>query len=107
MKNFITILAVACIIAGCIIGCNSSIAIADYGAIALEALGFTLLIVKTIKNAKEKTWKEYTGVILFAIAGVCCGIAGVAEATMTTIITTVAGLVALIIGLLVVKKKNA
>ena len=81
MKNLITILAVACIIAGCAIGSFSSIAIADYGAIALEAFGFTVLVIKTIKNAKENT--------------------------MTTIITTVAGLVALIIGLLAVKKKNA
>ena len=107
MKNLITILAVACIIAGCAIGSFSSIAIADYGAIALEAFGFTVLVIKTIKNAKEKTWKEYTGVILFVVAGVCCGVAGIAENTMTTIITTVAGLVALIIGLLAVKKKNA
>ena len=106
MKNIITILAVACIIAGCIIGYNSSIAIADYGAIALEAFGFTVLVIKTVKEAKEKTWKEYSAVILFVIAGVCCGVAGIAEATMTTIITTVAGLVALILGLLVIKKKN-
>jgi hypothetical protein len=107
LKNIITILAVACIIAGCIIGCNSSLAIADYGAIALEAFGFTVLVIKTVKKAEKKTWKEYTGIILFIVAGVCCGVAGIAEATMTTIITTVAGMVALIIGLVVVKKKNA
>lgn len=107
MKNFITILAVACIIAGCAIGSFSSIAIADYGAIALEAFGFTVLVIKTIKNAEKKTWKEYSAVILFVAAGVCCGVAGIAEATMTTIITTVAGLVALIVGLLVIKKKDA
>ena len=45
MKKAWTIIAVICIIAGCIIGQFSKIAIADYGAIALEAFGLVSLII--------------------------------------------------------------
>ena len=106
MKKAWTIIAVICIIAGCVLGQFSTIAIVDYGAIALEAFGLTALIIGTIKKAEKKTWKEFAGVALFVVAGVCCAVAGIAEGTMTQIITAVAGLVALIIGLITVQIKK-
>lgn len=106
MKNVWTIIAVICIIAGCILGQFSTIAIVDYTAIALEAFGLTVLIINTIKKAEKKTWKEFAGIVLFLGAGVCCAVAGLAEGTMTQIITLVAGLIALIIGLITVKHKK-
>jgi hypothetical protein len=106
MKNVWTIIAVACIIAGCVIGQFSTIAIADYSAIALEAFGLTALIISTIKKSEKKTWKEFAGIALFVIAGICCAVAGIAEGTMTQIITAVAGLIALILGLITVTKKK-
>lgn len=106
MKNVWTIIAVACIIAGCVIGHFSTIAIADYGAIALEAFGFCTLIVNTLKKAKEKTWKEYSCIALFALAGVFCALAGVEESTMTQLISVVTGLIALIAGLFVSQIKK-
>lgn len=54
MKRFITILAVFCIIAGCIIGKLSTVPQAQLGAIALEAFGFAALIIKTLKQAEKK-----------------------------------------------------
>ena len=45
--------------------------------------------------------------VLFAIAGILCAVAGLAEATMTSIIAAVFALVARIIGLFIVKKKDA
>ena len=107
MKRFITILAVICIIAGCIIGKFTTVPQAEYAAIALEAFGFATLIIKTLKKAEKKTWKEYTSVILFAISGILCAVAGLAEATMTSLIAAVFALVAMIIGLFIVKKKDA
>ena len=106
MKNVWTIIAVICIIAGCVLGQFSTIAIADYSAIALEAFGLTALIIGTIKKAEKSGWKEFAVIVLFMIAGVCCAIAGMAEGTMTQIITAVAGLIALIIGLISVKVKK-
>ena len=106
MKNVWTIIAVICIIVGCLLGQFSTIAIADYTAIALEAFGLTALIISTLKKTEQKTWKEFTGIVLFIVAGVCCAVAGLAEGTMTQIITAVAGLIALIIGLITVKIKK-
>ena len=107
MKRFITILAVICIIAGCIIGKLSTVPHAQLGAIALEAFGFATLIIKTLKQAEKKTWKEYTSVILFAIGGILCAVAALSEATMTSLITAAFALVAMIIGLFIVKKNDA
>ena len=108
MKNKLTIIAVICVIAGCIMGYFSTIAIVDYTAIAVMAFGFVTLIVNTLKKAEKKTWKEYAGVALFAVAGGCCALAGMAQDTMSQLITLVAGLVVFIAGLITVsiKKKN-
>ena len=108
MKNTWTIIAIICIIAGCIVGYFSSIAIVDYSAIAVMAFGFVTLIVNTIKKAEKKTWKEFVSIGCFAVAGGCCALAGMAQDTMSQIITMVAGLIALIAGLIFASiKKNA
>jgi hypothetical protein len=107
VKNLITIIAVICIFAGCVIGHYSTIPAVDYGAVALESFGFATLIIKTLKKAKEKTWKEYTGVGLFVVAGICCAVACIAEATMSQLISIGFAVVAMIAGLITIKKKNA
>ena len=106
MKNKITIIAVIAIIAACIVGKFSTIQAVDYGAIAVEAFGFTLLTVKTLKKAETKTWKEYTGIILFVVAGVFCALAGVTESAMTQLIELVLGLIAFIVGMISVRQNN-
>lgn len=106
MKNILTIIAVICIAAGCVVGHFSTIAIVDYGAIALEAFGLCTLIMQTLQKTKDKTWKEYICVGFFVMAGVLCAIAGIAEATMTQLITVIAGLISLIAGLIIAKVKN-
>ena len=106
MKNKLTIIAVICIIAGCIVGHFSTIAMVDYAAIAVEAFGFVTLIVNTIQKAKEKTWKEYTSVAMFIISGGLCAVAGMAQDTMSQLITLVAGLVVFIAGLITVSIKK-
>lgn len=106
MKNIWTIIAVICVAAGCVLGHFSTIAIVDYSAIALEAFGLCTLILNTLKKAEKKSWKEYTCVGLFVAAGVLCALAGVAEQTMTQLITVIAGLIALIAGLIVSQIKK-
>ena len=106
MRKIYTIIAVICIIAGCILGHFSTVAVVDYSAIALEAFGLCTLIIETLKKSEKKTWKEFTCVGLFVAAGVLCALAGVAEQTMTQLITVVAGLIALIAGLIVSQIKK-
>ena len=106
MKNFVKILGIVLLIAGSAVSVFSSIALVDYIGIAVDALGLALLIVGTLKKAEKKAWKEILAVILFAIAGFCCGIAGIAEGTVTQLATAIAGVLALIIGLVFVVKKQ-
>lgn len=110
MKNFIKILGLVLVIAGSAFAAFTTIPVADYISIAVAALGLALLIVSTLKKAEKKSWKEYVAVALFAIGGLCCGFAGFAESTVTQLITAVAGVVALIIGLIstfISKEKKA
>lgn len=107
MKKAWTIIAVICIIAGCIVGYFSKIAMVDYTAIAVMAFGFVTLIMKTIQKAEKKTWREIVGIICFGVAGGCCAVAGMAQDTMSQIITMVAGLVVLIAGLITVSIKKS
>ena len=106
MKNVWSIIAVACIVAGCVVAHFSSIAIVDYSAIAVMSFGFVTLIINTIKKADNKGWKEIVGVLLFAVAGGCCAVAGIAQDTMSQLITLVAGLITLIAGLITISIKK-
>ena len=100
MKIFIKILGIALLIGGSIFSSFTTVPLADCISIGVAALGLALLIVGTLKKAEKKTWKEYVAVILFAVAGFCCGIAGIVDETFTQIATAVAGVVALVIGLI-------
>lgn len=106
MKKLWTVIAIVCIIAGCTVGYFSNIAIVDYTAIAVMAFGFVTLIMNTIKKVDKKTWKEVAGIACFAVAGGCCAVAGMAQDTMSQIITMVAGLIVLIAGLITVSIKK-
>lgn len=105
MKNFVKILGIVLLIAGSVVSVFSTVTLVDCIAIGVAALGLALLIGSTLKKVEKRTWKEYLAVILFAIAGFLCGIAGIAEGTFTQIATAVAGLVSLVIGLIVSAKK--
>ena len=104
MKNFVKILGIVLLIAGSAVSVFSTITLVDCIAIGVAALGLALLIVSTLKKVEKKTWKDYLAVILFAVAGFLCGLAGFAETTFTQVATAVAGVIALVIGLLATKK---
>ena len=99
MKNFVKIAGIVLLIAGSALAAFTAIPVADGIGIGVAALGLALLIGSTLKKAEKKTWKEYVVVVLFAVAGLLCGFAGFAQETFTQIATAVAGIVALIIGL--------
>ena len=107
MKKFITILAVICIVAGCIIGHFSAVTTGDLTAIALEAFGFTVLVINTLKKQEKNTWKEISSVVLFVAGGACCAVAGLTQDTMAQAISLTVAAVALLVGILtaVIKKQ--
>lgn len=106
MKNFAKIAGIILLVAGTVIAVFTSIPIADYIAIAVDALGLALLVAATLKKPEKRTWKETLAVILFVIGGALCGIAGFAESTVTQLITVVFGAVSLIVGLIMAINKK-
>ena len=107
MKNLFTYICIACVIAGAAIGYFSAIPLVDCLAITASSFGLTGLIVSTAKKAEKLTWKEYVTVALFTIAGVAAYIANVSQELVGKIAAAVVGLLSLIFGVIVIKKKNA
>ena len=107
MKNLFTYICIACVIAGAAVGYFSTIPLVDGLAISATSFGLTGLIELTIKKAEKLTWKEYATVALFTVAGVCAYIANVSQELIGKIAAAVVGLLGLIFGIIVIKKKNA
>ncbi len=106
MKNLFTYICIACVIAGAAVGYFSTIPLVDGLAISAASFGLTGLIVSTTKKAEKLTWKEYVTVALFTVAGVCAYIANISQELIGKIAAAVVGLLALIFGVIVIKKKK-
>lgn len=107
MKNLFTYICLACVIVGAAVGHFSAIPLVDCLAITASSFGLTGLIVSTNKKAEKLTWKEYATVALFTVAGVAAYIADISQELVGKIAAAVVGLIALISGVIVIKKKNA
>ena len=106
MKNFFTIFGVIALVVGAAIANFTSIPFASYIGIFGEVLGTVLTIIGVWKKADKKTWKEAICVICFVVSAIFLAIAGVSKDIAVQIATAVAGLVALIAGLIVTFKKQ-
>ena len=105
MKNILIYLGLVVIITATAVAQFTGIPNADFVRLAGLAVGLALEVVGTVKKAEKKDWKLY-----FSIAGVIVGamllvFAGIAESTITSIITLVAGLVVIIVSLIPTLKK--
>lgn len=109
-KKTWTIIAVICVIAGCIVEHFSTIPIVDGCALAFESFGLCALSHKTLQKVEKPSWKEYVCVGLFIAAGFFCYQAGITKDTMTQLFTMIAAVIALIAGLIIpnikIKEKN-
>lgn len=100
MNKIFKILGPILILLGSVVAYFSPIAIADYIAIGVAALGLALSIIAVTRKAEKVTWKVIVPIIAFAVGGFCCGIAGIAEDKMTTLAMAAFGLVGIVIGLI-------
>lgn len=107
MKNLFTYICLACVIAGTAIGYFSTIPLVDGLAITAASFGLTGLIVSTAKKSEKLTWKDYATIALFTVAGVLAYIANISQEVIGKVAAAVVGLLALIIGIVTIKKKNA
>ena len=76
--------------------------------LALEAFGFTSLIIANVQKAKAEGnfgWKFITAMVLAVIGGALCAIGGVTDSIFATIAGAVIGLIMIFAGLLTFKKK--
>lgn len=100
MNKVFKIIGLVCIIVGAVIAALFNLVVTDLIGVAVAFLGASLTAIGVYKSAEVKDWKLVLAIFLMAIGGICCALSGVAEATMTQIITAVAGLVILISGVI-------
>ncbi len=108
MKNIFVWIGVALIVAATVIAQFTGIE----AAVWIELVGFTVglasCIIGIISKTEKKDWKLYTSIIGIVIGSALLVFGGLAEKTITTLISLVAGAVALIISILpiMIKKKD-
>lgn len=99
-KKLLFIIGLILLVAGCVVSYFAEVPQVTVIAIAGEALGLALTIAAAYSAAEKKTWKTYVTLICVPVGALLLGFAGMAKDTMTILITSVIGLVALIIGLI-------
>lgn len=110
-KNLLTIIGIVIVVAGAAVSTFANFPLADITGLASVMFGAGLACAAIWnKRDKEKAlWMSVLSIVLVAGGAFLLGFCGFAESTMTTIITSVAGLVAIILGLVIqgIKAKKA
>ena len=96
-----SIVGIGLIIAGAVFGCLSGL---DVVTVALAFLGATMEVVAVVNKTKEsgKTldWKFWTALICTVVGAVLCGIGGVIDNVVTTIIGAVITVITIIVAMI-------
>lgn len=103
MKNkIVLILGLVCIIVGAAVGYFAGFELAQLSGFAISMFGAGLVACQlwTQKSDKKPAWLSAITIVLIAIGAFALGFAGFAKETMTTVITSVFGLAAIIGGLI-------
>lgn len=101
-KTIFLIVGLIMLIAGVVMAQVGSFQLADISGFAVTMFGAGLAAA-TLWSKKEtgsKTWLCLLGVVAIGIGAFMLGFAGFAEATMTVVITSVFGVVAVILGVI-------
>lgn len=100
MKNIFIYVGLALIIVGAAIGNFTGIPVANWIELAGFAAGLASCVVGIVQKTEKKDWKLYLSLIAICIGTILLIWAGIAESTVTSLITAVIGLVVLVTGLL-------
>ena len=96
-----SIIGIGLIVAGAIFGCFSGL---DVVTVALAFLGATMEVIAVVKETKEsgKTidWKFWVALSCTVVGAILCGIGGVVDNVVTTIIGAVITVVTIIIAMI-------
>ena len=108
MKQIFTWIGLALVVIGAAIGAFTGIEAAKWIELAACAVGLATCIISVVKTSDKKDWKLYVALIGIVAGTILLIFGGMAESTVTTIITSVIGLVLLIASLIpaIVKAKE-
>lgn len=110
-KKLLLIVGIVLVIVGCVASYLADFKLADVTGFAVTMFGAGLACVSLLeKGSEEKPWYlSVIGVACIGVGAFLLGFGGMAENTMTMIISSVTGVVAVIVGILLVtltKKKE-
>lgn len=105
-KNIFLYVGIILMVVSVIIGCITDVA-NDLPAVIGSSAGMTLLIVSTWKKSEKKNGWTLTSIILAAVSGVLCVLAGLSEDKMNAIIIALIAAVSLIVSVILPVVSNA
>lgn len=94
-KNIFMLIGVLVVIASCILGYFTDIA-GDIPTLIGTAFGLGMEIIAVWVKSEKKNGFVIASIVCAVVGGVCCAFAGLAEGTLTTLITAIIGIVALL-----------
>lgn len=101
-KNYLLVIGLLLVVAGVVIAYCANFALADITGFAVTVFGAGVATANLWdkRDPEKKTWLSVTSVVLIAAGSFILGFGGFSENTMTTIISSVMGFVAIIAGLI-------
>lgn len=100
MKNIFIWVGIALVVLASVIGQFTGVSVASWIELAGFTVGLASCVVGILKGTEKKDWKLYVSIVGMIVGVALCVFAGIAESSITTLITAVAGLVVLIVSLL-------
>lgn len=111
-KNIFLWIGLALLVAGTIFACFTNI-VNDIPALAVAAFGLGTIVVSIWNKSEKKDWVTIVAICCVSVGAFCCAICGLAQETMTKLISGIIAVVMLIIGIVVplikanIEKKKA
>lgn len=99
-KNIFAIIGVLIVIVSTVLAAFTDIA-NDIPSLIGTAFGLGMEIIAVWKKSSQKTWLVIAAIVCAVIGGICCAFAGLSEATVTSLIIAIAGVVSLLISIFV------
>lgn len=100
MKNILIWFGVTFIVAATIIAQFTGIDVAKWIELAGFAIGLASCILGIVQKAEKKDWKLFASIGGVVVGSALLVFSGLTEGTITTLISLVAGVAAMIIGIL-------
>ena len=100
MKKYFVWIGIALVVIGAALSYFTTIAVADWIALAVGAVGLGLTITGVVEKATSKDWRLYTTVAMIVCGGIMLGVAGVTTETVTKVVSLVVSLVLIVMSVI-------